>query len=165
MEDLHLLLDYDEKIFIETRLHIFFIAPFLITYFLVFCVLIFLVDFNLFEAIDALGFSFKFYFSFGLFIFLCYGVLDSYMYYIHSKYLVTSKRIIITKGWIKRNINSIYIDRLESTVIRQSLLGQILNFGSIILRGVGGGVILLALVPNAYEFASNVQRAIDNIGK
>jgi uncharacterized membrane protein YdbT with pleckstrin-like domain len=44
------------------------------------------------------------------------------------------------EGYIKRRTFEISIDKVESVDVNQSILGRILNYGDVTIRGVGEGV-------------------------
>jgi uncharacterized membrane protein YdbT with pleckstrin-like domain len=50
---------------------------------------------------------------------------------------VTNKRIIYKRGFIWRRTAEMLIPRVESVFVNQSVLGRMLNYGSIHCRGVG----------------------------
>jgi uncharacterized membrane protein YdbT with pleckstrin-like domain len=53
---------------------------------------------------------------------------------------VTDRRVIYKTGLIQRHTIEINIDKIESADVDQSILGRILGFGSITIRGTGEGV-------------------------
>ncbi|HWV96384.1 MAG TPA: PH domain-containing protein [Xanthobacteraceae bacterium] len=53
---------------------------------------------------------------------------------------VTSLRVVHKEGFIKRRTFEISIDKVESVDVNQSILGRILNYGDVTIRGVGEGV-------------------------
>jgi len=55
-------------------------------------------------------------------------------------------RVILKRGLLRRGTIEINIDKVASVVVRQSILGRILNFGTVIVRGTGGNVSPLAYV-------------------
>jgi uncharacterized membrane protein YdbT with pleckstrin-like domain len=58
----------------------------------------------------------------------------------NSEIIVTSRRVIYKTGFIARNSVEMNLDKIESVLIRQSLLGRMLNFGTVVVRGVGSGL-------------------------
>lgn len=58
---------------------------------------------------------------------------------IHSTELaLTNKRIIAKFGFISRQTVELRLEKIESIGVSQGVLGRILNFGSIVVRGTGG---------------------------
>jgi len=55
-----------------------------------------------------------------------------------SEFAITSKRIIIKVGLIRRRTMELNIPKVESVHVDQSILGRILGYGSISIVGTGG---------------------------
>src|SRR5947208_843643 len=53
---------------------------------------------------------------------------------------VTNKRVIQKRGLIRRLTGEMNMDKVESVIVDQSLLGRILGYGSITVRGTGSGI-------------------------
>ena len=53
---------------------------------------------------------------------------------------VTSLRVIYKTGIISRNTLEMNLDKVESVLVQQSLLGRMIDYGTVIIRGVGTGL-------------------------
>jgi uncharacterized membrane protein YdbT with pleckstrin-like domain len=53
--------------------------------------------------------------------------------------VVTSRRIVIARGWLVRRTFELPLSRFESIRIEQSIPARLLGFGSVVVAGVGGG--------------------------
>ena len=53
---------------------------------------------------------------------------------------ITDKRVIYKRGFIRRHTAEMFLDRIESVFVDQTVLGRMLNFGSIHCRGTGEGM-------------------------
>ncbi len=53
--------------------------------------------------------------------------------------VVTSRRIIIASGWLRRDTFELPLIRFESIRVEQSIPARLLGFGSVVVAGVGGG--------------------------
>lgn len=53
---------------------------------------------------------------------------------------VTSKRVIYKTGLVRRITSEISVEKIETVLVDQSILGRMLNFGTIVIRGTGGGL-------------------------
>jgi len=69
---------------------------------------------------------------------------------------VTSKRIIYKRGFVRRRTIEMNIDKVESVDVTQSVLGRLLDFGTITVRGVGTGIEPLANIESPIEFRNHV---------
>lgn len=52
---------------------------------------------------------------------------------------VTSRRIVFKRGLIGRDTIEINFNRIEGLDVKQTVLGRILNFGTVVVRGTGIG--------------------------
>ena len=59
---------------------------------------------------------------------------------------VTNRRVIQKRGLIRRDTVEINMSKVESVDVRQSVLGRLLNYGTVIVRGTGGSSNPLAYV-------------------
>ena len=57
---------------------------------------------------------------------------------------VTDRRVIYKRGLISRTTSEMHMDKIESVNVEQSILGRILDFGEVTMRGHrhGDGVVL-----------------------
>ena len=53
---------------------------------------------------------------------------------------VTDRRIILKTGLLQRRTIEMHLDKVESVDVRQSLLGRLLDYGTLVVRGTGAGV-------------------------
>jgi uncharacterized membrane protein YdbT with pleckstrin-like domain len=51
---------------------------------------------------------------------------------------VTNQRVIMKRGLIRRDTIEINMPKVESVDVRQSVLGRLLNYGTVIVCGTGG---------------------------
>ncbi len=58
----------------------------------------------------------------------------------NTEIIVTSRRVIYKTGFISRNTVEMNLDKVESVLVQQSLLGRMIDFGTVIIRGVGAGL-------------------------
>jgi hypothetical protein len=63
----------------------------------------------------------------------------------NTEIIVTSRRVIYKVGFIARNTVEMNLDKVESVLVQQGLIGRALDFGTVIVRGVGAG---LEPIPN-----------------
>src|SRR5262249_19808420 len=52
---------------------------------------------------------------------------------------VTNRRIIYKEGFIRRETVEMHMDKVESVDVDQSILGRILDYGDVIVKGTGTG--------------------------
>jgi uncharacterized membrane protein YdbT with pleckstrin-like domain len=64
---------------------------------------------------------------------------------------VTNLRVIYKTGLIKRRTNEMNMDKVESVQVDQSILGRILDYGTVTITGTGAGLEALTGVANPIE--------------
>jgi uncharacterized membrane protein YdbT with pleckstrin-like domain len=69
---------------------------------------------------------------------------------------VTSRRIIFKRGFIWRRTIEMQLDKVESVDVDQSILGRLLNYGNITVRGVGVGLEPLTTIAAPITFRNHV---------
>lgn len=69
-----------------------------------------------------------------------YGLIRSLIDWLTTEIAVTTHRVVYKRGLIARDTIEINFNRIEGLDIKQSILGRILNFGTVVIRGTGIGV-------------------------
>jgi uncharacterized membrane protein YdbT with pleckstrin-like domain len=69
---------------------------------------------------------------------------------------VTDRRIICKRGFIRRHTIEMNMDKVESVDVDQSFWGRVLNYGTIIVHGTGGGLQPLRRIGSPIEFRNGV---------
>ncbi len=69
---------------------------------------------------------------------------------------VTDRRIVYKRGFIRRHTVEMNMDKVESVDVDQSIMGRLLNYGDVIVRGVGVGLEPLYNVDAPLEFRNHV---------
>jgi uncharacterized membrane protein YdbT with pleckstrin-like domain len=64
--------------------------------------------------------------------------IRSWFIRITTEIVVTDKRIIHKVGWIARRTEEINITKVETVDVSQGITGRIFNFGTVLIRGIGG---------------------------
>lgn len=89
-----------------------------------------------------------------------YWLVQAYIYFVTSEYGVTNKRVLIKTGWIERNSLELLLDKVEGVLVDQSLLGRVLNYGSISVIGTGGTKDTFPFIPDPLLFRRMAQEQI-----
>jgi uncharacterized membrane protein YdbT with pleckstrin-like domain len=69
---------------------------------------------------------------------------------------ITDRRIVYKRGFIRRRTIEMNMDKVESVDVDQSILGRILNYGDITIRGVGVGMEPLRRIDAPLDFRNHV---------
>ena len=73
---------------------------------------------------------------------------------------VTTQRLVLKRGVIKRNIDELQLWAIESVNLQQSLLGRLLDFGRLVAQGTGDDSITLPVIADPLGFRKAIQDAI-----
>jgi len=73
--------------------------------------------------------------------------------------VLTNKRYIQKTGWISRKTEEISVHKIEEVEFNQSILGRVLNYGSVLISGTGVGKIKLNLIDDPLIF----QKKLNNV--
>jgi len=69
---------------------------------------------------------------------------------------VTNRRIIYKEGFISRNTVEMHMDKVESVDVDQSIMGRILDFGDVIVKGTGTGFEPLKRIAAPLELRNHI---------
>ena len=74
---------------------------------------------------------------------------------------VTNKRVIIKTGLLRRRTFELLLSKVESISVDEGLLGRMLGYGTVIVRGTGGTPEPFSRVEHPLEFRRQVQQQIE----
>src|SRR6195952_303112 len=69
---------------------------------------------------------------------------------------VTNLRVVHKTGFIKRRTFEMSLDKVESVDVDQSILGRMLNYGNVTVRGVGEGKETIRTIASPLEFRNYI---------
>ena len=78
---------------------------------------------------------------------------------ITTEIAVTSNRLIYKRGLIARYVGEIAIDRIEGVNFLQGILGRMLNYGRVVVRGMGVGEVVLPPIADPVLFRTAIEKA------
>ena len=70
----------------------------------------------------------------------------------YDEFAITNKRIVVKVGVIRRVAFELQSEQVESIEIHQGILGRILNYGTLMPRGIGASKVRIPFVVNPFEF-------------
>jgi uncharacterized membrane protein YdbT with pleckstrin-like domain len=79
-------------------------------------------------------------------------LIIAYVRYKTTELAITTKRVIVKHGFIRRRTVEININKVESIQVDQELFGRIFNFGTLIIAGAGNPQAPIAGVSSPMEF-------------
>ncbi len=74
---------------------------------------------------------------------------------------VTNKRIIVKLGVIRRATTELYLTRIEGVEVEQSILGRMLGYGTVYVRGIGTEIAPVSNISNPLGFRKAFFEAAD----
>ena len=77
-----------------------------------------------------------------------------------AEFAVTNKRVILKTGFIQSKTAEMFLNKIESVGVDQSISGRILGFGTIVIRGTGGSLEPFDNVSAPLEFRRQIQEQI-----
>jgi uncharacterized membrane protein YdbT with pleckstrin-like domain len=69
---------------------------------------------------------------------------------------VTNLRVVHKSGFIKRRTFEMSLDKVESVDVNQSILGRIMGYGDVTVRGVGEGAETIKTIASPLEFRNYI---------
>ena len=88
-------------------------------------------------------------------------LLGAYVRQVSTELVVTDQRVIAKYGFISRATFELMISRVTGANFDQTLLGRVLNYGTIIVRGAGGDISPIDVVANPQGFHNAVMASFE----
>ena len=74
---------------------------------------------------------------------------------------VTNKRVFVKVGLAARRTVELLLSRVESIGVEETMMGRMLGYGTVIVRGTGGTPEVFNMVDHPLEFRTQVQQQIE----
>lgn len=81
----------------------------------------------------------------------------------NAEFAVTNKRVILKTGFIQKKTAEMFLNKIESVGVDQSIVGRLLGYGTIMIRGTGGTLEPFDRVSAPLEFRRQIQEQIGKI--
>lgn len=91
--------------------------------------------------------------------------INQYLEYITSGFAITNKRVMMKEGFFIRHANDLRLATISNMTVNQSLLGQFLDYGIVIINPFGGNNDTFADIAHPFEFQKQAQAQLDKITK
>jgi uncharacterized membrane protein YdbT with pleckstrin-like domain len=102
----------------------------------------------------ALRFSILGFFIIGIFFFMHLMIVRA-----TTEIAVTNERLIYKRGLVARDVGELSIDRIEGVSVHQSFWGRIFGYGSVSVRGMGVGEVILPPIEEPISFRKAINEA------
>lgn len=137
-----------EQVIYRTRLHwVVFVLPVLVS------LLLSITAFALYSEENTRNIAWP------LFILAALPILQAYIIRRSSEFAVTDKRILLKTGILRRHTMETLVTKVENISVDQSVLGRILNYGTITVTGTGATKETFERIADPLEFRKQVQTA------
>ncbi len=84
------------------------------------------------------------------------GIVAAYWKLMTTRIIITHRRVIYRTGYIARRTIEMNKDKIESIDVNQSILGRLLDFGSVTVKGTGGGIEAIPNVATPFALRDRV---------
>lgn len=76
-----------------------------------------------------------------------------------TEIVITNLRLVYKRGLVARYVGEISIDRIEGVNVLQSVIGRILDYGRVMVRGMGVGEVVLPSIADPVSFRKAIEKA------
>lgn len=76
-----------------------------------------------------------------------------------TELVATDRRVIYKRGLVRRYTAEMGMEKVESVLVDQSIMGRLFNYGTITVRGTGGGIEPLPNIGDPIAFRNHVTAA------
>ena len=99
----------------------------------------------------------------GLFVWILFTIplLLAVITYLTSEFAITSRRVIVKRGFIRRRTLELNHSRIEGLSVSQGILARIFGAGTIVVNGTGGTRQGVPFIAGPMEFRRNALETID----
>jgi uncharacterized membrane protein YdbT with pleckstrin-like domain len=77
--------------------------------------------------------------------------------------VITEKRVIIKLGIIGRQSRELFFNKIESVDLYQGILGRLLNYGMVVIRGTGGTAQRCKFIRDPIQFRNTIQQMQESV--
>ncbi len=91
--------------------------------------------------------------------------IGKWLEYMTSNFVITNKRVLMTEGFFTKHSNEVRLATVSNMNVNQSLLGQMLDYGTVVLSPFGGQDDIFTEIAKPFEFQKQAQSQLDKIVK
>jgi hypothetical protein len=78
---------------------------------------------------------------------------------------VTTRRVVVKKGLVSRSTIEMLLNKVESIEVRETMIGRLLGYGTVVLIGTGGSSEPFTRMARPLEFRAHVQTQLEAHGR
>ncbi|HBM90359.1 MAG TPA: hypothetical protein DD400_00535 [Rhodospirillaceae bacterium] len=103
------------------------------------------------------------YVSLGIVLVGALLLLSAYIRQISTELVLTNHRVIAKHGYISTTSYELMMTKVEGATIDQSIWGRIWGYGTLMVKGTGGGISPIDHVARPYVFHTHLMNAIHDV--
>ena len=88
-------------------------------------------------------------------------LVRAWILYRSTEFAVTDKRIIAKTGLISRSTAEMFLDKVESLQVEQTVMGRVLGYGTVTIRGTGATLEPIKNISAPLELRKQFMQAAD----
>jgi len=88
---------------------------------------------------------------------------NQWLIYITAEFAITNKRIILREGFFFRHMTELRLSTVSNMTVNQSLIGQMLDYGTIVVSPFGGTNDVFSEIAWPFEFQKAAQMQLDKV--
>ncbi|EKD53945.1 MAG: putative membrane-associated protein [uncultured bacterium] len=89
--------------------------------------------------------------------------VNQWLDYMTSDFAVTNKRILMKEGFFFRHTNDLRLATVSNITVNQSLLGQMLDYGTVVINPFGGENDIFTAIAHPLTFQKESQAQLDKM--
>ena len=89
-----------------------------------------------------------------------FALLGAIIRVLTSEFAVTNQRVVAKTGALRRQTTELLLRKIESAQVNQSILGRMLNHGTVVLSGTGSTLEAFRSIADPLEYRRQVQQQI-----
>jgi len=90
-----------------------------------------------------------------------WGTISFFLWKWSSEYAVTTRRVMMKEGLIRRNTFEVQLGQLESARVDQGFIGRLLGYGALTLTATGGSSGRWPMLDNPLRFKRAIETTLD----
>jgi len=99
------------------------------------------------------------YIGYGLLFVGAFELIAAYIRQISTELVITDQRVIAKHGFIATTSYELMMSKVEGATIEQSVMGRFLGYGTLMVKGTGGGISPIDHVADPYRFHAALMSA------
>jgi uncharacterized membrane protein YdbT with pleckstrin-like domain len=100
------------------------------------------------------------YISIGLIAVGAFELIADFIRQISTELVITDQRVIAKHGFISTTSYELMLTKVEGATIEQTIIGRMLGYGTLMVKGTGGGISPIDHVADPYKFHSHLMNAL-----